>query len=115
MRILNYTIYLAARALRKTGLYLANPNAPQIEAMKREIEKVGGRIEFRIEQYPDGSWSAQSVNIDGIITGGKTTKNLSSTIKDAIFTYFGLAPYLCDEELLKADNEPVVLTQRVYA
>jgi len=113
--MLNYTIYLATHALRKMGLKFVNSNDSRIAVMKKEIEKVGGQIEFKIEQYPDGSWSAQSVNIDGIITGGRTTKNLSSTIKDAIFTYFGLAPYLCDENLLKADNEPVILMQKVYA
>jgi len=89
-------------------------NDSRLEAMKKEIVKAGGRVEFKIEQYPDGSWAAESVNIDGIITGGKTTKNISSTIKDAIFTYFGIPPYLCQDEVLKADNEPVILGQKVY-
>lgn len=115
MRISNYTIYLIANILRRFGFDFVSPGDSRVEAMKEEIQKIGGRIEFKIEQYPDGSWSAQSANIEGIITGGKTTKHILATIKDAIFTYFGLPAAFCDEALLKADNEPVILTQSVYA
>lgn len=75
-------------------------NDLRLEAMRKEITKAGGKVEFKIEQYPDGSWAAESVNIDGIITGGKTTKNISPTIKDTVFTYFGIPPYLCIDEAL---------------
>ena len=82
--------------------------------MKREIGKIG-KIEFKTEQYPDGSWTAESTNFDGIITGGTSTQNMSSTIKDAVFTYFEIPSYLCVDTLLRGDNEPVTVRQSVYA
>ena len=55
MRLLNKTIYLVAKQLRQWG-YNFNENADErIFTMKREIQHIGGRIEFKIEQYPDGS------------------------------------------------------------
>ena len=100
--------------MRQLGFGFASQGGVQLETMKKEIAKVGGKIEFKIEQYPDGSWTAESVNIDGIITGDKKTKNVSATIRDAVFTYFGVPSYLCQDEVLKADNEPVILRQKVY-
>ena len=82
--------------------------------MKREIDKIG-KIEFKIEQHPDGSWTAESVNFDGIITCGTNRQNISYTIKDAIFTYFEIPPQLCVNTLLRGDNEPVTIRQNVYA
>lgn len=114
MRIINQTIYFLYQKLRQIGIDLTNQNDTRLEVMKREIVKAGGKIEFKIEQYPDGSWTAESINVDGIITGDKTPKNILATIRDAIFTYFGVPPSLCQDEVLKADNEPVILRQKVY-
>ena len=114
MWIINQIIYFLYKVMRQLGVGDLKQNDLRLEAMKKEITKAGGKVEFKIEQYPDGSWAAESVNIDGIITGGKTTKNISPTIKDAVFTYFGIPPYLCIDEVLKADNEPVILGQKVY-
>ncbi len=114
MRLLNKTIYLVAKQLRQWG-YNFNEGADQrILAMKKEIQRLGGGIEFKIEQYPDGSWAAESVNLDGVITGGVNTKEITPTLRDAVFTYFGIPPYLCDDAVLRADNEPVTLKQHVY-
>ena len=107
-------IYTIANLVRKAGFDLKEMENQLVIEMQKEISKIE-KIEFKIEQYPDGSWVAESTNIDGIITGGKTTKDISATIKDAIFTYFEIPPYLCVDNLLKGDNEPVTLTQRVYA
>lgn len=107
-------IYSLANLIRKAGLDLKEGSDKRVLEMQKEISKIG-KLEFKIEQYPDGTWVAESTNIDGIITGGKTTKNMSATIKDAVFTYFEIPPYLCADSLLKGDNEPVTLTQRVYA
>lgn len=107
-------IYTIANLARKAGFNFKEMENSRIIEMQKEISKIG-KIEFKIEHYPDGSWVAESTNIDGIITGGKTTKNMSFIIKDAVFTYFEIPPYLCVDGLLKGDNEPVVLTQRVYA
>jgi len=107
MRIINKTIHFLYKTLRQVGIGLGSQNDPRLEVMKEEIAKAGGRIEFKIEQYPDGSWTAESINFDGIITGDKITKNISSTIRDAIFTYFGIPSYLCQDNLLKSDNAGV--------
>lgn len=107
-------IYNIANLIRKVGFDFNEKNDRRVIYMQKEIFKIG-KIEFKIEQYPDGSWVAESENIDGIITGGKVTKNMSVIIKDAVFTYFEIPPYLCADNLLSSDNEPVTLTQRVYA
>ena len=114
MRLLNRTIYFAAQRLRQWGYNFHEDTDERILAMKREIQHLGGRVEFKIEQYPDGSWTAESVNIDGVITGGKNTKDALSAIRDAVFTYFGIPPHLCDDAVLRADNEPVIVRQHVY-
>jgi hypothetical protein len=114
MRLLNKTIYLVAKQLRQWGYNFNEDTDRRILAMKKEIQRLGGRIEFKIEQYPDGSWAAESVNLDGVITGGANTKEITHTIRDAVFTYFGIPPHLCNDAVLRADNEPVTLKQHVY-
>lgn len=112
--MVNKFIYDFANILRKLGIDFQELSNSKVNQMKREIAKYGNKIEFKIEQHPDGSWTAESTNIDGIITGGKDTKNISHVIKDAIFTYYEIPPHLCLDSLLKSDNEPVEVTQRVY-
>jgi len=111
---LNKYIYKFSNLIRKMGIDLHENNDPRVIAMKKEIDRLG-KIEFKIEQYPDGSWTAESINIDGIITGGTNTQDISATIKDAVFTYFEIPPHLCVDSLLKRDNEPVTMRQNVYA
>ena len=110
----NKYIYKFSNLIRKMGIDLHENNDPRVIAMKKEIDKLG-KIEFKIEQYPDGSWTAESTNLDGIITGGTNTQDISATIKDAVFTYFEIPPYLCVDSLLRRDNEPVTMRQNVYA
>ncbi|HBF67212.1 MAG TPA: hypothetical protein DDW36_02185 [Candidatus Magasanikbacteria bacterium] len=114
MRLLNKTIYLAAKKLRQWGYHFNEDTDLRILAMKKKIQHLGGKIEFKIEHYPDGSWVAESVNVDGIITGGKNTKEVTSTIRDAVFAYFEIPPHLCNDTVLRADNEPITLKQHVY-
>lgn len=114
MRLLNKTIYLVSKQLRHWGYNFNEETDQRILAMKKEIQSLGGRIEFKIEQYPDGSWAVESVNIDGVITGGTNSKAITSTIRDAVFSYFGIPPHLCNDAVLHADNEPVTLKQHVY-
>lgn len=111
---LNKITYNLANLARKVGININGENNVRVLAMKKEIAKLDDRIEFKVEHYPDGSWTAESTNIDGIITGGKTNKNMSAEIKDAVFTYFAIPPQFCVDSLLRADNEPVTVTQRVY-
>jgi hypothetical protein len=112
--MINRVVYNLASLARSLGINFNEDSHPKILAMKEKIAKLN-RLEFKIEQYPDGSWTAESTNVDGIITGGKNTKDVAGTIKDAVFTYFEIPPYLCVDSLLRSDNEPVIITQRVYA
>jgi len=114
MRLLNKTIYLFAKQLRRWGYNFNEGTDQRILDMKKEIQGLGGKIEFKIEQYPDGSWTAESLNLDGVITGGTNTQEITPTIRDAIFTYFGIPPHLCNDAVLRANNEPVTLKQCVY-
>ncbi|MEK7159638.1 MAG: hypothetical protein AAB766_04025 [Patescibacteria group bacterium] len=114
MRFLNKTIYLAAKQLRHWGYNFSENTDTRVLTMKNEIQRLGGKIEFNVEQYPDGSWTAESINIDGIISGGASTRELSSTMRDAVFTFFGIPPHLCNDSILRADNEPVTLKKHVY-
>ena len=111
---LNKYIYNLSNLARKIGYNFDEQNDKRVVKMKKEIDRIG-KIEFQIEQYPDGSWTAESINFDGIITGGNNKQNISSTIKDAVFTYFEIPPQLCTEILLRGDNEPVTMKQNVYA
>jgi len=110
---LNKCIYNLSNLIRKIGFNFKEESDARIIKMKKEISEYG-KIKFKIEQFPDGSWTAESVNnFDGIITGGKSTENMSAMIKDAIFTYFEIPPHLCVDTLLKGDNEPVIVTQNI--
>ena len=111
---LNRCIYNLSNLARKMGYNFDEQKNEHVVKMKREIDRIG-KIEFKIEQHPDGSWNAESTNFDGIITGGTNTQNMSLTIKDAVFTYFEIPPHLCIDTLLRGDNEPVTIRQNVYA
>jgi len=88
---------------------------PNVVRMLEEIRQINGGIKFNIEHYPDGRWTAESTNADGIITGGNDVKETLSIIKDAIFTYYQISSQLCNDSLLRSDNEAVTVTQAVYA
>ena len=111
---LNRYIYNLSNLARKMGYKFNEANDKRVIKMKKEIDTIGS-VEFKIEQYPDGSWTAESTNVDGIITGGTSTQNISSSIKDAVFTYFEIPSYLCSDTLLRGNNEPVTIKQNVYA
>lgn len=113
--MINKIIFDLANLARKFGIRFNYETNTNVLEMKKALAGINNKIEFKIEQYPDGSWTAESVNIDGIITGGKNYANISNTLKDAVFTYFDIPPHLCASSLLRADNEPVTLIQRVYA
>ena len=107
-------IFRASRLLKKVGVDFHAERNPAILAMNEKIHELGS-IDFKIEIHPDGSWSAEATNIDGIITGGTDAKEIDATIKDAIFTYFKVPPYYADDAFLRAPNEPVIIKQRVWA
>ena len=89
-------------------------NHPAVQAMEQKIQELGV-LQFKIEFYPDGSWTAESLNIDGIITGSRNARNMNALIKDAVFTYFAIPAHLSQDELLQGNNEPVTVQQSVWA
>lgn len=111
---MNRTVYKIAQAMRWAGYDFREEDDTRVKAMKKTIHDLGS-IQFQIEIAEDGSWVAESVNIDGIITGGTTKEHINETIKDAIFTYFEIPPHLCNDMLMKGSVEPIKLEQRVYA
>lgn len=111
---MNKFVYTLAHALRRAGYDFHEAQDPRVIAMQEAIRKLGS-IQFKIEVAPDGSWSAESVNIDGIISGGSNVQNIRDTLKDATFTYFEIPPHLCNEDLIKSQDEPLKIEQRVYA
>ncbi len=91
----------------------------RVQGMRNEIQKMGGSLRFKVQKNSEG-WIAECENLKGIITGGtdsKTTdEEINSQIKDAIFTAFGIPPYLSKDSLLKNTGEPVVVEEeRVFA
>lgn len=95
-------VNLAKRMGVKTNP-LSNQN---VRHMRDAIDAAGeGGIKFEISTYADGSWSAKSTNVDGIITGGLDQSEVTEMIKDAVFTYFAIPPQYCDDALLKGSGE----------
>lgn len=107
-------IYQLAQILRRVGFNFHEEKDPRVQAMREMIKKLGS-IQFNIEVFPDGSWAAESTNIDGIATGGTNKENINESIKDAVFTYFEIPPQLCHDHLMRTSDEPLKLEQRVYA
>lgn len=89
-------------------------NQPERCRYGKKIKELG-RIEFKLEFYPDGSWSAESTNIEGIATGSRNRKDISRLLKDAVFTYFEIPPYACADRLIRLPEEPITVAQQVYA
>ncbi len=114
-RLQNQVVYVVYNAFRKAGFkFDANTN-PNVREMQETIEGLDNKsINFRIEQNPDGTWFAESANIDGIMTGGKNPREVPEMIRDAVFTYFEVPPQFCNEHLLRTDNEPAKVEQRVH-
>lgn len=114
-RLSNHIIYTGAVFLRRFGVDFHEENDPNVIEMRETIKSLENKsIEFKAEIHPDGSWSAESVNVEGIITGGDDPRDIQSMLKDAIYTYFEIPPQLCRDELLRSDNEPATVQQKVH-
>jgi|SRR3989344_1597695 len=110
----NKIVYILAQALRRAGYDFHEAEDSRVMAMRNEIRRLGG-IQFEIEVAADGSWAAESTNIDGIISGGSNVQNIRDTLKDATFTYFKIPAHLCNDALIRSVDEPLKIEQRVYA
>lgn len=106
-------VYKLAQLLRRIGYDFQEEKDPRVQAMRKAIRDLGS-IQFKIEVFPNGSWTAESTNLDGIITGGTNKDNINETLKDAVFTYFEIPPRLCNDSLMRSSDEPMRLEQRVY-
>jgi hypothetical protein len=114
-RLQNQFIYFATTKLRKLGHNFNEEADDRVVEMRSAINALDNHaIQFKIEQYPDGSWSAESTNINGIMTGSRDSREIPELIKDAIFTYFEIPPQLCRDSLLRSDNEPARVEQTVH-
>ena len=80
----------------------------RVQNMKQAIEQVGGKLNFTVQRHGDG-WLAECMEIKGIITGGNnanpTDEEINNNIRDAVFSTFGIPPYLCKDELIRNVRE----------
>lgn len=114
-RLQNQSIYAISNAMRKAGWNFNEASNPRVQEMQSTINELENKsVDFYIEQQPDGTWVAQSTNIDGIMTGGKDPREIPEMLKDAVFTYFEVPPQFCNDALLHSDNEPAKIQQRVH-
>ena len=76
------------------GKGFSSANSKAVETMNEEIRKVGGLLHFNIHTDASG-WHAECVQIDGIITGGKSTNptdaEVQENIREAIHTAFNVS------------------------
>lgn len=96
-----------ATLAKKLGVTSHPLSCQKVKDMRDEIDALGseGGVKFEVGMYPDGSWSAKSTNVDGIISGGFHQSEISEMIKDAIFTYYDIPPQYCNDALLKSSGE----------
>ena len=114
-RLQNQILYFSANQLRKLGVHFDGSANEQVLEMKRVIQALdNSAVDFKIDNHPDGSWVAESTNIDGIITGSADPREIPALIRDAVFTYFEVPPQFCKDELLRSDNEPARVEQRLH-
>ncbi|MDP4007383.1 MAG: hypothetical protein Q8P55_02195 [bacterium] len=76
-------------------------------AMQKSIQERGGLLRFNISVYEDG-WQAECLTIPGIQTGGtgkSTMEEIDAQVKDAIYTAFGIPPYLASKQLIRSLEE----------
>lgn len=107
-------VYEATKVLRSLGFVFDESKSEAVLAFKKELRSLeNSRIEFYIEQYPDGSWTAESTNVDGIATGDIDPRTISGHLKDAVLTYFEIPAIYYDSVNIRSDNEPATVRQKV--
>ncbi len=75
-------------------------------------DKIG--LEINIKKICDlDIISKRNVNIDKSILS-KNVKDINSMTKDAIFTYFKIPAHLCNDSLVKANNEPKFINLKIF-
>lgn len=108
-------VYRFYSLLRSYGLKVNPDNNQAVIDMKNELRALENQsISFRISTHEDGSWSAVSTNVDGIITGGSNQREINGIVKDAILTYYGIPASLVDDVKLRNSEEPVTVERNVH-
>lgn len=88
--------YKLAQFLHALHLSPDPKKSPDVQKMFNTIKKLeGGRIEFKITFYQNNDWSAESVNLPGIITAGDSHEDIDTMVEDAVFTYFNIPSRYC--------------------
>lgn len=113
---MKYSIrYCLARLAKQLGVQHSSQNCGALQEMQKEMAALPDGIQFSITRDVSGDWVAESINIDGILTGGGPDDKVDDMIKDAIFTYYGVPPEYCDNTLIRNASEPVTTKQAMYA
>lgn len=108
--------YKLARAMKKIGVDFDPLKNDAVRNMKEVIESLpNASIQFTVSREANGDWVAESVNLSGILTGGNSKDDIQEMIKDAIFTYFEVPAKYCDDSLIRAAGEPVIIKQEMFA
>ena len=111
----NRLVFKTANYFRSHGVSFDEQRDPRVQKMQSTIQRLGG-INFRLDVAGNGEWAAESTNIGGIITGGKRyPDDVSTMVKDAVFTYFEIPPHLCNEALINKGGEVARVEEWVYA
>ena len=101
--------------MRRGGYNFNELSDKNVQEMQHTIESLdNGAVSFKIDIQPNGYWIAESINIDGIMSGGPDASGIPAMLKDAIFTYFEIPPKLCNDSLLHATNEPSKVVRQVH-
>lgn len=104
-----------ANFLRSKGYDFKEHLHPAVVEMQKEINALDNKnINFEIKVYPDGSWTAISTNVEGLMTGSRKQSEANELIKDATFTYYGIPPRFANDKLLRNAGEPVTAEQQVH-
>lgn len=108
-------VYEASKILRSLGFVFDESKSKEVREFHKELRSLkNSRIEFYIEQYPDGSWTAESTNVDGIATGGVDPRAVNEYLKDAVLTYYEIPAIYYDTINIRSDNQPVTVQQKVH-
>ncbi|MEO8784743.1 MAG: hypothetical protein ABI221_00195 [Candidatus Saccharimonadales bacterium] len=107
--------YKMASFARSKGYDFKESSRPEVIAMQKDINSLKNKnVDFAIETYPDGSWSAKATNIKGMLTGSRKQDEINELIKDAIFTHYGIPARYANDRLLKNTGESVLAERQVH-
>lgn len=106
--------YKVANLLRNQNNLQKAELCPEVVEMRKDINSLENKnINFEIKVYPDGSWTARSTNVDGLLTGSRKQSEANELLKDAILTYYNIPAKYAQDRLLRNTSEPITVDQQV--